>query len=98
IGDGKETVEKDQSTLEMVAYRDMWGKGSDSYLDMMYERLSMMKELLSEKGSIYVHCDWHVSPMLRALLDEIFGSENFRNEIYWYYYNKMHDVRKPIFP
>ncbi len=58
IGDEKETVEKDQSTLEMVAYRDMWGKGTDSYLHMMFERLTLMKELLSEQGSIYVHCDW----------------------------------------
>ena len=57
IGDEKETVGKDQSTLEMVAYRDMWGKGTDSYLHMMYERLTLMKELLSEQGSIYVHCD-----------------------------------------
>jgi DNA modification methylase len=98
IGDSKETVGKDQSTLEMVAYRDMWGKGTDSYLHMMYERLTLMKELLSEKGSIYVHCDWHMSAQLRFLLNEVFGVENFRNELYWYYYNKMHDVRKPIFP
>ena len=61
IGDEKETVAKDQSTLEMVAYRDMWGKGTDSYLHMMFERLSLMKELLSEKGNIFVHCDWHMS-------------------------------------
>jgi adenine-specific DNA-methyltransferase len=98
IGDEKETVGKDQSTLEMVAYRDMWGKGTDSYLHMMYERLTLMKELLSENGSIYVHCDWHMTHNLRFLLNEAFGQENFRNEIYWYYYNKMHDVRKPIFP
>lgn len=98
IGDGKETVGKDQSTLEMVAYRDMWGKGTDSYLHMMFERLTLMKELLSEKGSIYVHCDWHMSAQLRFLLNEVFGRENFRNELYWYYYNKMHDARKPIFP
>ncbi|WP_398473241.1 site-specific DNA-methyltransferase, partial [Tardiphaga sp.] len=98
IGDEEETAEKDQSTLEMVAYRDMWGRGTDSYLQMMFERLMMMKLLLSERGSIYVHCDWRVSPLLRRLLDEIFGVENFRNEIFWYYYNKMHDLRKPIFP
>ena len=67
IGDGKETVGKDQSTLEMVAYRDMWGKGTDSYLHMMFERLSLMKELLSEKGSIYVHCDWRMVGMLLGL-------------------------------
>jgi adenine-specific DNA-methyltransferase len=83
IGDGKETVGKDQSTLEMVAYRDMWGKGTDSYLHMMFERLTLMKELLSEKGSIYVHCDWHVSHLLRGVLDEVFLAENFHNELIW---------------
>ena len=81
IGDGKEMIEKDQSTLEMVAYRDMWGKGTDSYLHMMFERLSLMKELLSEKGSIYVHCDWRMVGMLRALMDEIFP--HFGNVISW---------------
>lgn len=85
IGDGKETVGKDQSALEMVAYRDMWGKGTDSYLHMMFERLMLMKELLSERGSIYVHCDWRVSFYLRLLLDEVFFAKNFRNEIIWYY-------------
>ncbi|MSU61724.1 MAG: site-specific DNA-methyltransferase [Pedosphaera sp.] len=98
IGDGNEEVGKDQSTLEMVAYRDMWGKGTDSYLHMMYERLMLMKELLSEKGSIFVHCDWHMSFFLRCLLEEVFGKENFQNEIYWYYYNKLHGARKRVFP
>jgi len=83
IGDEKETLYKDQSTLEMVAYRDMWGKGTDSYLHMMYERLVLMKEFLSETGSIYVHCDWHVSHQMGMLLEEIFGSEMFINEIIW---------------
>jgi DNA modification methylase len=98
IGDEKETVGKDQSTLEMVAYRDMWGKGTDSYLHMMFERLTLMKELLSEKGSIFVHCDWHVCHFLRNLLDEVFGADNFLNEIIWYYYNKLHDSRKKLLP
>lgn len=98
IGEGSETVEKEQSTLEMVAYRDTWGKNRDSYLQMMYERLAIMRELLSDSGAIMVHCDWHVGHLLRTLLDELFGRESFRNEIVWYYYNKMHDVRKPIFP
>jgi len=89
IGDGKETIDKDQSTLEMVAYRDMWGKGTDSYIHMMYERLSLVKELLSEKGSLFVHCDWHMSHLLRVVLANVFGQETFRNEIIWYYYNKM---------
>lgn len=98
IGNEKETLGKDQSVLEMVAYRDMWGKGTDSYLQVMHDRLVLMRELLSEKGSIFVHCDWHVGHYLRVLLDDVFGKECFRNEIIWYYYNKMHDVRKPIFP
>lgn len=85
VGDGSETIEKDQSALEMIAYRDMWGKGTDSYLHIMYERLILMKELLGESGSIYVHCDWHVGHYLKLLLDEVFGRENFRNDIVWYY-------------
>lgn len=89
VGDGKETIGKDQSTLEMVAYRDMWGKGTDSYLHMMYERLVLMKDLLSETGSIYVHCDWHVGHFLKVLLDEVFGQDNFLNEVTWYYFNKL---------
>jgi DNA modification methylase len=98
VGDGPETLEKDQSLLEAVAYRDMWGKDTNSYLHTMYERLVLMRDLLNEKGSIYVHCDWHVGFWLRAIMDEVYGRENFRNEIVWYYYNKMHDVRKSQYP
>ena len=101
IGDEQEAIEKEQSTLEMVAYRDMWGKGADSYLHMMYERFILFKELLSEKGTIYVHCDWRVNSSLRLILNEIFGIENYVNEIIWSYkrwpapsknFQKMHDV------
>jgi adenine-specific DNA-methyltransferase len=101
IGDEKETIGKDQSTLEMVAYRDMWGKGTDSYVHMMFERLSLMKDLLSDKGSIYVHIDYRVASMVRLIMDEIFGIENFLNQIAWCYkerervlraYNPKHDV------
>jgi adenine-specific DNA-methyltransferase len=81
VGDGKETLGKDQSALEMVAYRDMWGKGTDSYLHMMHERLVLMREFVSENGSIYVHCDWRVVAFLRQLLDEIFGPDNLTNQI-----------------
>src|SRR5204862_2147090 len=88
IGDEKETVGKDQSTLEMVAYRDMWGKGTDSYLHMMYERLYLLKALMANTASIYVHCDWRVSSLLRLLMDEIFGRDNFRNEMIWTYGGK----------
>ncbi len=83
LGDEKETVEKDQSALEMVAYRDMWGKGTDSYLHMMYERSLILRELLCEKGSIYVHLDWHMAHYFKPIMDEVFGRENFRNEIVW---------------
>ena len=85
IGDETETINKDQSTLEMVAYRDMWGKGTDSYLHMMCERLMLMRELLSETGSIYVHCDWRVNSYIRLIMDELWGQELFRNEVAWHY-------------
>jgi adenine-specific DNA-methyltransferase len=81
IGDEKETAFKDQSTLEMVAYRDMWGKGTDSYVHTMYERLTLMKELLSTRGSIFVHLAPTVSHHVRCVLDDVFLSDNFRNEI-----------------
>ena len=85
IGEKNDFVEKDQSILEMVAYKDMWGKGTDSYVHMMYERLLLMKELLCDSGSIYAQCDWRVSPYLRLILDEIFSKGNFRNELIWNY-------------
>ncbi|HPK27412.1 MAG TPA: site-specific DNA-methyltransferase, partial [Anaerolineaceae bacterium] len=85
IGDENDSIGKDQSTLEMVAYRDMWGRGTDSYIHIMFERFILIKELLSERGSIYVHCDYRVNSHLRLLFDDIFGNENFRNEIIWNY-------------
>lgn len=89
IGDDTNLTAKDQSLIEMVAYRDMWGRGADSYLSMLSERLLMMKELLSSTGSIFVHCDWHMSHMIRLLLEDVFGRDKFVNEIVWHYYNKM---------
>jgi adenine-specific DNA-methyltransferase len=68
LGDGKETVGKDQSTVEMVAYRDMWGKGFDSYLHMLYERLTLMKELLSETGVLYLHVGPEIAAHVRLAL------------------------------
>lgn len=81
IGDQAE-ITKEPSALEVKAYRDTWGKGMQSYLQMMYDRLVLMKELLADNGSIYVHLDWHVGHYVKLILDEIFGKENFRNEIY----------------
>jgi len=86
---GGEKAEKKQSIIEEIAYRDTWGKGISSYLSMMYERLKLMHNLLSDDGSIYVHCDWKTNGYLRLVLDDIFGKDNFRNEIIWHYYNKM---------
>jgi len=83
IGDGNESIEKDQSILESVAYRDTWGRGTNSYLSMMYERLVLMRELLKESGSIVVHVDWRVSHLMRLLLQDIFGQQNFISEIVW---------------
>ena len=83
IGDEKETLSKDQSVLEMVAYRDIWGKGSDSYLQMIHERLALIKELLSDNGSILVHLDDSVASHVKIILDELFDAENFRTQIVW---------------
>ena len=95
---GGETFHKEPNLLEQIAYRDTWGHGADSFLAMISERLRLMHDLLTSDGSLLLHCDWRVSPALRLLLDEIFGRENFRNELYWYYYNKMPDTRKGVFP
>jgi len=83
IGDVQWT--KEPSVIEDKAYRDTWGKGLDSYLQMMYERLVIMRDLLSEKGTIYVHLDWHVGHYIKVIMDQIFGKDNFRNEIVWCY-------------
>jgi len=80
---GDEQFTKEPSVLEDLAYRDTWGKGADSFIVMMHERLSLMQDLLAHDGSIYVHCDWRVSSYLRLIMDEIFGKENFLNSLVW---------------
>lgn len=70
---------------DFVVYRDTWGRGADSYLQMLYERLVPIRELLTADGSIFVHCDWRVSHWVRCLLDEVFGAQHFRNHIVWAY-------------
>ena len=80
---GNSSYEKKPNVLEQIAYRDTWGQGDDSFLVMLYERLMIMKDLLSLKGSIYVHCDWRMNSKIRLILDEIFGKDNFQNEIIW---------------
>lgn len=79
-----EKIEGEQhSLLEEKQYTDIWAK--DEYLQFMYERLLLMRELLSDTGSIYLHCDWHKGAFLRLIMDEVFGAENFLNEIIWSY-------------
>lgn len=79
---GNEITQK-PTTFEQFGYSDLWQKGTVSYLEYMYPRLLLMRELLSDKGSIYVHIDWHVGHYIKILLDDIFGKENFVNEIVW---------------
>lgn len=78
---GEESFTKEASVIEEIAYRDTWGKGADSFITMIYERLQLMKGLLADNGSIYVHCDERVSAYLKLVLDEVFGINNFINEI-----------------
>ncbi|HUW24957.1 MAG TPA: DNA methyltransferase [Gallionella sp.] len=78
---GGETFHKEPNLLEQIAYRDTWGRGADSFISMIYERLILMRDLLAEDGSIYVHCDWRVNAFIRLALNEIFGS--FQAEIVW---------------
>ena len=89
IGESGDSIFREQSIIEEKAYRDTWGKGLDSYLAMMADRLRLMRMLLSPNGSLFIHCDWHVGFLLRSLGDEVFGSDNFLNELVWYYYNKF---------
>ena len=83
VGGGSFT--KQPNILEELAYRDTWGKGADSFIAMIYERLVLMRSLLADNGSIYVHCDWRVNSYIRLVLDEVFGKANYVNEIVWSY-------------
>ena len=81
--------------FEEKMYGDVWDK--ERYLNWMYENLMAIKSVMSDTASIYVHLDWHIGHYVKILMDEIFGEDNFKNEIVWYYYNKMPDKRKPLF-
>lgn len=89
------------SVIEQFAYADTWKNGTADYLRMLYPRLLLMRELLSDHGSIYVHIDWHVGHYVKVLMDEVFGKDNFVNEIVWCYsgpslaksnYQRKHDA------
>ena len=89
-GEGSDTLDIEQrpTVIEQFAYSDTWSDGTASYLAMITPRLILMRELLAETGSIYVHLDWHVGHYVKIGLDEIFGKDNFRNEIIWTYGGK----------
>lgn len=80
---GGETFHKEANLLEQIAYRDTWGRGADSFVSMMYERLILMRDLMASDASIYLHCDWRVNSYMRAVLDEVFGKDCYRNEVRW---------------
>jgi len=82
---GEKVEGQSQSLLEEKQYTDIWEK--DEYLQFMYERLLLMRELLSDTGSIYLHCDWHKGAFLRLIMDEVFGEDNFQREIIWGFEN-----------
>lgn len=84
-------ISQKPTVIEQFAYSDTWKDGTASYLRMICPRLILLRELLSETGSIYVHLDWHVGHYVKILMDEIFGKECFRNEIVWHYsgWNKI---------
>ncbi len=80
---GEDSVEKKASILEEKAYRDTWGRGTSSFVEMLYDRFVLMRELLAEHGLIFVHMGWGISHYVKLALDEIFGAERFINQIIW---------------
>ena len=93
-------IEQKPTVMEQYAYSDTWKEGTVSYLKMICPRLLLIRELLSDRGSIYVHLDWHVGHYVKILMDDIFGKENLKNEIIWAYsrwanvsncFQRMHD-------
>jgi DNA modification methylase len=99
---GGDTFTKKPGILEEIAYRDTWGKGADSFIAMIYERLVLMRDLLADDGSIYVHCDDRVNSFLKVVLSEVFGPDRFINELIWQrtnahnmigkYFARVHDT------
>ena len=95
VEEGEQIDDDSLAAFEEKMYGDVWEK--EKYLNWMYENLCAIKSVMSDTASIYVHLDWHVGHYVKVLMDEIFGEDNFVNDIVWYYYNKMPDMRKPLF-
>jgi adenine-specific DNA-methyltransferase len=86
-------AKKEPSLVEILAYRDTWRQGLDSFLTMLRQRLLLLKDLLAPTGSIYVHLDWHAVHYVKVLMDEVFGYDNFVNEIVWKRTSARSDAR-----
>jgi len=89
-------IEENGNTYDSIAYFDHWDKDIDSYLQMLRDRIVLLRELLSINGLLFIHLDWHASHYVRVLLDEIFGANRFVNSIVWYYYNKYSAGKKNL--
>ncbi|HEU0026561.1 MAG TPA: DNA methyltransferase [Ktedonobacterales bacterium] len=95
IPESDDSFLKEPSMIEQKAYRDTWGRGLDSYLQWFYETVALLRDLLADDGSFYVHLDYHVSHYAKVILDEVFGAENFRSEIAWKRTSSHNDPNKP---
>ena len=89
-------IEAKPAVIDQFAYSDTWKNGTVSYLEMLYPRLMLMRDLLSDNGSIYVHIDQSIGHYVKILLDDVFGKNNFLSEIIWYRYNKIPDKTKKL--
>lgn len=89
-------IQENDKIYDSIAYHDHWNNDLDSYLQMLYERIKLFKELLSKRGLIFIHADWHANHYIRLILDEIFGENRFVNNIIWYYYNKYSAGKKNL--
>ena len=89
-------ISKNGLSFDSVAYSDDWENNLDRYLQMLYERIRLFKDLLSKKGLLFIHLDWHIVHYIKLILDEIFGKNRFVNNIVWYYYNKYSAGKKNL--
>ena len=80
---GGETFHKEPNLLEQIAYRDTWGRGADSFIAMLYERLVLMRDLMHDEALIFLHMGWNISHHVRLAVDEVFGRQSFVNQIVW---------------
>lgn len=89
-------IREESQIYDSIAYYDHWNNDFDSYLQMLYERIKLFKEILSNTGLIFIHADWHANHYIRVILDEVFGEDRFVNNIVWYYYNKYSAGKKNL--